>query len=437
MPRSSTAPGKATSELAIVATLACIALCSYLLRLFMHGRRPRTFAFDDGLAMAAALCTTASLVAWVCLCRSGVEEPQWQGPAEATGPWILVLDVCHVMGMGFVKLSAAFYLLRIFDWRYCRYLLYGLIAILVPSVLVWLGSMLLVCVPVTAAWDMSPSPEAHCMSWEASTIFDAVNNVINTSTDIILILLVFPIARRSSLRPWHRVAMLSIVGIGLLACTAAIIQTQKLFASWMYANTKNSHTSAIHLWSTIELCAALTATNLATLRPLLYALPFTSVPKPRLPNHHHHHHPVPSAPLPQLPQLPPPSFYLPPHSRSSSSHTVIHRPPNSTRFHDIESNLDFDMATVASRTRTHTMQSQATTALPSLALHTTPHSRNVSDWSQFSGFTDTTDGMESGALERAGEVGNGNEDEDEDEDEEVDGGSVCAGEVEMEYGRTR
>lgn len=54
-PRSSTAPDKAASELAIVATLACIVLCSSLLRLFTHGRRLRTFAFDDGLALAATV----------------------------------------------------------------------------------------------------------------------------------------------------------------------------------------------------------------------------------------------------------------------------------------------------------------------------------------------------------------------------------------------
>jgi len=75
------------------------------------------------------------------------------------------------------------------------------------------------------------------------------------------------------------------------------------------------------------------------------------------------------------------------------------------------------------------MQSQAATALPSLALHTAPHSRNVSDWSQFSGFTGSTDGMGMGAQEEREEVEAVTSDGDEE--------SVCGGEAEMGYGRTR
>jgi hypothetical protein len=67
-----------------------------------------------------------------------------------------------------------------------------------------------------------------------------------------------------------------------------------------------------------------------------------------------------------------------------STQTVIYRPNTAyfpshiQRFHDDESNLDFDIETQSSRTRTAPSQ----------------HTRNVSDWSQFSGFTYYTNATE-------------------------------------------
>lgn len=75
-----------------------------------------------------------------------------------------------------------------------------------------------------------------------------------------------------------------------------------------------------------------------------------------------------------------------------SSQTVIYRPntayfPSFTRFHDDVSNLDFDIETPVSRSRTQTLRSRGN------------HSRNVSDWSQFSGFTYYTNPAEPPEIE--------------------------------------
>ncbi|KAH9874862.1 hypothetical protein J1614_004349 [Plenodomus biglobosus] len=378
--RSLIAPDKASLEVVIVATLVSIALLSCLLRVYTRGRLLRTFAFDDGLALVAALCSAGILATFIVLANLGVEDAQGEATSNdggSTGPWALALSLLHIIGISLVKLSGAFCLLRIFDRRYCRFLLYGLIAFIIPSALTWFGSTLLRCVPVAAAWNQSVSTGAHCMSWETFITFAVINNVINTSTDLILVLLIVPIVFSQSINLKNRAMIIVVACVGFVACAAATLRTKTLFSIWQTGYRTDKVNRQSHFWSTVEITATLIALNMSTLASLAKAVHAILTPERR-----------PPISSPRLQN--PPTTHSSIHSRYSSQ-TVIHRPntahlPTLTRFHDTESNLTFDIATQASRTRTQTMQTRSRTH--TMRTHTTGHhSRNVSDWSQFSGFT--------------------------------------------------
>lgn len=394
--RSLIAPDKASLEIVIVATLVSVALLSCLLRVYTRGRLLRTFAFDDGLALVAALCSAGILAIFIVLTSFGVENAQGEATSSdgrSTGTWALALSLLHIIGISLVKLSGVFCLLRIFDRRYCRFLLYGLIAFIMPSAMTWFGSTLLRCVPVAAAWNPSVSTGAHCMSWEKFITFAVINNVINTSTDLILVLLIVPIAFGPSTNLKNRAMIVAVACVGLVACAAATLRTRTLFSIWQTGYRTVKFNCQSHFLSTVEIAAALIALNISTLAPLAKAFHVTLTPERRPPI---------SSPRLQN-QL---TTHSSIHSRYSCQ-TVIHRPntahlPTLTRFHDTESNLTFDIATQASRTRTHTMQTRSRTY--TMRTHTTGHhSRNVSDWSQFSGFTYYTNPSEPPELAYEGE----------------------------------
>lgn len=127
----------------------------------------------------------------------------------------------------------------------------------------------------------------------------------------------------------------------------------------------------------IELTVTLIAASITSLEPLVKAV------LEAFPNYRR---PVTSA-RPSAPQTNQSS-----HTSRYSSQTVIYRPntayfPSFTRFHDDVSNLDFDIETPVTRSRAHTLRSRGS------------HSRNVSDWSQFSGFTYYTNPTEPPELE--------------------------------------
>ncbi|CBX90582.1 predicted protein [Plenodomus lingam JN3] len=282
--RSWIAPDKVSPEIAIVATLVSIALFSCLLRVCTRGRLLRTFAFDDGLALVAGLCSIGLLVTFIGQLRSGLEEG-WQATRSsndgATGPWALALSLFHIIGISLAKLSGAFYLLRIFDRRYCRFLLYGLIALILPSALTWFGSTLLRCIPLAAAWRHPSPPGSHCMSWEAFITFAVINN------DLILVLILLPIACSPSINLKTKATIITIICIAFIACAAAILQTKTLFSNWQTGSLTEKNSLKSHLHRTIELTTALLVLNipsLASLASTLHYIPAhqTTPPPPSL-----------------------------------------------------------------------------------------------------------------------------------------------------------
>jgi hypothetical protein len=164
-----------------------------------------------------------------------------------------------------------------------------------------------------------------------------------------------------------------VFGFASATIVAATIRTCLLYRN---SQVKDIHSFKLYVgfWSAVELTTGMTATCLYVLGSLISSTPrFTQNIR------HIEHHTT----------MPEPSAH-PPYHANSSSQTVIYRPNTAytpvMRYHDNISNLDFDIETPATRTRTHTMRSRATR---------NTQSRPASTWSQFSGFTYYTNPAES------------------------------------------
>lgn len=178
--------------------------------------------------------------------------------------------------------------------------------------------------------------------------------MLDVATNALLTLLPIPLLENKHLRLSVKTTLLVVYAFTTAAVAAAIVRTYHLHAIWRDEDPQPPSPSST-LWSTIEL-------TLSTIAASLCTLPLTS-PTSHLPTTKH----LSTTSSPQSH----PSYTSP------STTTIIHHPtPHllTLRFHDPESNLDFDIES-PSHTRTRTLRSQTT------------HTRNLSDWSQFSGFT--------------------------------------------------
>ena len=316
----------------------------------------------------------------VVILSSGEQAWPTASRGHTTSLLLWVVTLFHTLGIGFVKLSVALSVLRRnirswhrhtllvyicrFDMRWKTWSSLRLTGFTTIFTVFWFGSALLFAGPITVDWSSTREPEAL---WR---LFHFVNSLLDLLTIIAVALLPLPLL-------WvlhfglSRKITLAVVYTSVIAVVAAA-SARTYFLSDPWENEASDGTALLTLiCSSIELTLGAIAASLLTLPT------FLSSSNHRLSTHR------PSKTLSTSTSASPPRY---PSNTYASTDTVIRRHSASyaptLRYHDSESNLDFDIET-PNRTRTNTMRSHM-------------HTRNVSDWSQFSGFTYYTTPVNSG-----------------------------------------
>jgi hypothetical protein len=135
---------KSPLYLAVISTLVSVALLTFLLRVYSRLKILRFFGIDDWLMLMGAvciqlksatydqlnsckLCALADLIIFTILVRLGFGKHLWAiSPHNviSIGPLVWAFTLIVVLGICFVKLSVAFFLLRIIQLTAYRRLLY-------------------------------------------------------------------------------------------------------------------------------------------------------------------------------------------------------------------------------------------------------------------------------------------------------------------------
>ncbi|KAG9195697.1 hypothetical protein G6011_00818 [Alternaria panax] len=412
-------PDRGPLHLAIVVTLALTALLIYSLRAFTRGRLLRSFAIDDGLMALAALCTIGIFITFTGVIELGIgqQEDGYVLPVSKTvqmGPWMWALNSLIIVGLGVVKLSVTFTLLPLANARNHSYLLMVRAVLLVGLMLLvfwhtveWFISLLAQCVPLVAAWDLS-NDKALCMSQIESKHWALANYPLNAASSLLLIFFTIPITISSSLKLGSTLHLLAVVSLGLFACAAAIIRTWMVVTSWTEVGYRNNFDLNFTTWGICEFLTATIAVNLSTLLPLGRVIRSPDSAARVAPRSVGISGPVAGSTVHLLhgdvdevvPSYSESYTHTRNHSYNSrySGHTVIYRPDtayfpshfqhsnhSTSRFHDDESNLDFDIEAPS----TQVSPPHKTTKLgPSSRFSvSTVSTRRVSDWSQLSEFS--------------------------------------------------
>ncbi|KAF2710766.1 hypothetical protein K504DRAFT_335315, partial [Pleomassaria siparia CBS 279.74] len=261
---------KGSLYLAIVATLVSIALSIFLLRAYTRIKLLHFFGIDDILMLVAVSCAVAVLSIFIALTRLGIGKHLWAVHYEdllkiAHRQWFLTLFI--ILGIGFVKLSVAFFLLRIIHRANYRRFLYVMIALLTPLTFAWAGTFIFQCIPVSAAWDPNVS-QSRCMSHVVYRNVGLAHSAINAMTDLVIAILLIPMVwtLRISLRT--RVSLMVVLSLGFLASAAAVIRMPLIYNLWD-STDPFTHDAWLIVWSVTEMTLGTTAACLPCLEPLL------------------------------------------------------------------------------------------------------------------------------------------------------------------------
>ncbi|KAJ4982725.1 hypothetical protein SVAN01_11774 [Stagonosporopsis vannaccii] len=348
-----------SSTLAIVATLGSVALLSFLLRLCTHGRRLHSRGTEQWVLCVAAICVVGDVVV------TGMRaERDWAAIAGSDRDVLILVWVetlVQILGLGSVKLSVALAVLSRVVRNWHRHLVVGYICLITLLTMFWFSSTLLFNGPITVEWSATTDPAA------AVYLLDFINSVLDIASGVLISILPLPLlwTTHTCISLCTHLTLAAVYTSTTAALTFASLRTYLFHSIWQAPNdTLSALTPSTTLCTSISLALALLSASLLTLPHFLSSLRL----RPRR----------------LTKQTPTSTASSYPTNTFASTDTVIRHPapsPLTLRFHDTESNLDFDMAPTTSTTsRAQTMRSLHRNEHPA-------HNRRVSDWSQFSGFT--------------------------------------------------
>lgn len=256
-----------------------------------------------------------------------------------------------------------------------------LLGIITLLTVFWFGSTLLFSGPITIDWSLTADPILIVH------LLDFINSTLDVASSVLIAALPLPLlwTTHFQISLCTQFTLAAIYTTTTTAIVFASLRTYLFYSTWQTTTTTatSSHSSSpspsTTLCTSIALTLALLSASLLPLPKLLSSFQPRRLSKRTL-----------ASTSPSTPRTYPTNSF-------ASTDTVIRHPAPSLltlRFHDAESNLDFDMASTAATSRAQTMRSHPSHPPPPPcplaqgSSHDDHHqSRRVSDWSQFSGFT--------------------------------------------------
>ncbi|RDL41586.1 Uncharacterized protein BP5553_01565 [Venustampulla echinocandica] len=257
--------------IALNATLMSITVAVVLARLYVRRIMLKTLGWDDVFIIAATTCGIGSFATYIGEIHHGIGKHMLAIlPDEMTkiSHYRYFHSIIITCGIYFVKLSAAFFLLRLITNKKYKIFLYCMIAFLASMTLVTSSTLTFYCTPIRASWDFSLviSGEAKCFDNNTFKAIGLFNSCVNIITDFIFALLPVPMVVTLQVNMRTRISLIGVLSLGLVASSAAIVKT--VYQSQLFDTPDWSRDDNYWVWSSVEMYIGILAASLPPLRPL-------------------------------------------------------------------------------------------------------------------------------------------------------------------------
>jgi hypothetical protein len=175
-------------------------------------------------------------------------------------------NVFYQASLGLIKAGILLQYLTIATTPLQRRCVLGLLCFVILFCSFTTLSAVLLCIPVTNAWNMKVFPEG---CWNTATV-NTVSTSVNMSTDIAIYALPIPILIKLRLPTRKKFGLVGVFSIAFLAIGASIGRLTSL-GTWNHTQDF-VRSSMIPLWGAIEADSAMIAVSLPLLKPLFVLL---------------------------------------------------------------------------------------------------------------------------------------------------------------------
>ncbi|KAI0393936.1 hypothetical protein F5Y17DRAFT_458467 [Xylariaceae sp. FL0594] len=255
-------------QLGVTTAIHVVALTITGLRVYTRIALVKAFGLDDGFMIGATLCAFISWTLYLYQSQHGLgrhkallsKDDVFKFGASTFGQTIISL-----LGLGLLKISLAFSLLRLNRHKkFARVLWATIVFVAVYTIFAFL-TLFLYCQPLEGFWDHSG--HAKCYSLDLFKKFGLANTALSIFTDILLASLPIPIIWNLQLKMNIRVYLIIMLALGWGAVAIGIV---KAIAQINYSPfADNTYNIPVPLWAFVQLNVGIAAACAPQLKKLL------------------------------------------------------------------------------------------------------------------------------------------------------------------------
>ncbi|TDZ15568.1 hypothetical protein Cob_v011515 [Colletotrichum orbiculare MAFF 240422] len=260
--------------LAICGSLVGVSVVIVALRIWVRARIVRLVSWDDYCMVAATAVMFAEMMVIIPEVDAGAgRHVQYIEPKEnvVTGLHLnFVTQPLCLIGLCLAKVSVGLFLLRLTPSVRFRYFI---TAVIVFTVLSAIGNLLTVffqCQPLAFTWDSSIEG-GSCMAPSDLKFAAFFNSGVSVFTDMVFALLPVPMLWNVQLNWKVKSAVVGVLSLGVFATAAAVVKISFLPSYGKHGDFLWD-SSDITIWTTVEICTAISAASIPCLKPLFKAI---------------------------------------------------------------------------------------------------------------------------------------------------------------------
>ncbi|KAK4889505.1 hypothetical protein LTR27_011680 [Elasticomyces elasticus] len=266
----------AAEVLGVTGAFLGAALLAIALRFYVRIRILKFVGAEDWTMLAAGLLGVGVLVCFVGESFWGVGRHNRCVPLGVLWgrqmQWEFVHGLCIVPAVVLVKISVAFFLMRLAPKKTWRIFLWGSIAFLVCFAVSCLGTLIFQCTPIDAAWKpiLAAQPTTRCYSKDTYSFIGLFNSIVNICTDVLFAVLPIPIIIKLQVNLRTKITLGVILSLGFVACAAGIAKATLQVK--FFADADGFWHDSFNVLNMVELCLGILAASLPSLKPLFSQL---------------------------------------------------------------------------------------------------------------------------------------------------------------------
>ncbi|GAP87773.2 putative integral membrane protein [Rosellinia necatrix] len=258
-------------QLGIVSAIHVTALVITILRLYSRAFLAKSVGCDDGFMLGATLSAFASYVLYIYESQHGLglhklfvsDDDLWEFGAATFAQTIL-----NLLGLGLLKISLSFSLLRLCRGRAFKWILWGTIAFVTIYTIFAFLTLFLYCKPLSGFWDLNSG--AKCYSVKLFIRFGLANTALSIFTDILLASLPIPVIWQLQLRTKLRVYLIIMLALGWGAVAIGVVKA--IYQIRYNPLGDSTYEIGVPTWAFIQLNVGIIAACAPQLKKLLQPL---------------------------------------------------------------------------------------------------------------------------------------------------------------------